>query len=386
MEARFFSAALIAASALSLGATYPTRNFIITAATPELAREVGEAGEVYRRSLAQEWLGRELPPWQEPCPVTVQAAPHLGAGGATSFMFQNSRPFGWRMQIQGSRERILDSVLPHEVTHMIFATHFGRPLPRWADEGACTCVEHASEKAKQHQLLLTFLTTGRGIAFNKMFAMKEYPSDILPLYSQGYSLARYLIALGGKPKFVEYVGDGMKGNNWTAATKKHYGFESLSDLQITWLDWVRRGSPPVSPAATLIAHQDAPPATDTLAAGQVSPVAYERAAADPATSVAVATGSADGWYARQRDRAVATVGTAPPLAGNDPRAATSLPSGTRDLEPSSASVTRPQDIGVPVPTPLQWADSPSGSYLQPVPQPVKAAAVPLYDAVPPRRY
>ena len=123
------------------------------------------------------------------------------------------------------------------------ATHFGRPLPRWADEGAATSVEHTSERTKQDKLLIQFLTTNRGIAFNQMFAMKEYPRDILPLYSQGYSLARYLIARGGKRKFVEYVGDGMQWNNWTAATQKHYGMQSLSELQVTWLDWVRQGSP-----------------------------------------------------------------------------------------------------------------------------------------------
>ncbi len=98
------------------------------------------------------------------------------------------------MSVQGSHERVLDSVLPHEVTHTIFATHFGRPLPRWADEGACTTVEHPSERNKQTRLLYEFLTTGRGIAFNRMFAMTEYPADILPLYSQGFSLAKFLIA------------------------------------------------------------------------------------------------------------------------------------------------------------------------------------------------
>jgi hypothetical protein len=89
------------------------------------------------------------------------------------------------------------------------------------------------------------ITVGRAVAFNfnRMFAMKEYPADILPLYSQGYSLARYLIEQGGRQKFVQYVGDGMQWNNWTAATKKHYGFNSLSGLQVQWLDWVRRGNP-----------------------------------------------------------------------------------------------------------------------------------------------
>ena len=192
-------------------------------------------------TLAIEWLGDELPPWQEPCPIQVIVGPHLGAGGATTFTFINGQPRDWHMEIQGSQERILDSVLPHEITHTIFATHFGCPLPRWADEGGATSVEHVSERTKQDQLLIQFLTSNRGIAFNHMFAMKEYPPDILPLYSQGYSLARYLIAQGGKHKYVNYVLDGMRWNNWTAATQKHYGLRSLSELQINWLDWVRQG-------------------------------------------------------------------------------------------------------------------------------------------------
>jgi hypothetical protein len=146
------------------------------------------------------------------------------------------------MSIQGSPERILDSVLPHEITHTIFATHFGRPLPRWADEGACTTVEHVSERQRQHSFLLQFLTTGRGIAFRRMFAMKEYPRDILPLYAQGYSLARYLIAQGGRRKFIQYLGDGMRSEDWAAATRRHYGFADLHDLQVSWNDWVRQGS------------------------------------------------------------------------------------------------------------------------------------------------
>jgi len=130
MEARFFSAALIAASLLSLGASHRTQNFIITAPTPEAAQAIGQAGEIYRRDLSLEWLGRELPPWRDPCPITVHVGSHLGAGCATSFYFEQGQPHGWQMTIQGSYERIMDSVLPHEITHMIFASHFGRRLPR----------------------------------------------------------------------------------------------------------------------------------------------------------------------------------------------------------------------------------------------------------------
>jgi hypothetical protein len=153
------------------------------------------------------------------------------------------------MNIQGSEERILDSVLPHEVTHTVFATHFRRPLPRWADEGACTTVEHSSERAKQDRMLISFLRTGRGISFSQMFAMTDYPQDILPLYSQGYSLARFLIDQKGKREFLAFVGDGLNSENWTSTTERHYGYKNLAALQDTWLDWVKQGSPLRNPAA-----------------------------------------------------------------------------------------------------------------------------------------
>src|SRR5438132_12636709 len=243
MEARSVRTAIVIAAVVGLaadrslaaGRAYPSKrsqHFVVSAPTAELATEICQAAETYRRDLAIEWLGHELPEWQGLCPIRADVSPQLGAGGATSFVFQGGFPTQWTMSIQGSRERILDSVLPHEITHTIFATHFGGPLPRWADEGACTIVEHASEKAKQDQLLIRFLTTDHGIPFNQLFAMREYPRDMLPLYSQGYSLARYFVQQGGKRKFVAYVGEGMQTNNWPAATKKFYGFNNLSDLQL----------------------------------------------------------------------------------------------------------------------------------------------------------
>ncbi|HET6881082.1 MAG TPA: hypothetical protein VFI31_13050 [Pirellulales bacterium] len=251
MEARLVSTAFVAAALVSLGASplvslgasHRTANFIVRAANPEVAKEVGQAAEKYRRELAIEWLGKEMPTWYQPCPIVVEVGPRLGAGGATSFIFDHGDVFGWQMSIQGSRERILDSVLPHEVTHTIFASYFRRPLPRWADEGASSTVEHESERRKQQRMLIQFLQTRRGIAFNDMFAMKQYPKDILPLYAQGHSLATFLVAQGGKREFLRYVKDGLDTNDWRAATVAHYRYESLGKLQSAWLAWVRSGSP-----------------------------------------------------------------------------------------------------------------------------------------------
>lgn len=253
MEARFARAAFFAASMLSLGAGYRTQNFIVNAPSQDVAVQVGKLAEQYRHELALEWLGEPIPNWGQPCPITVEVGPHLGAGGATSFVFDRGRVFGWQMTIQGPLDRLLDSVLPHEVTHTIFATHFRQPLPRWADEGACSTVEHRSERIKQQKMLVRFLQTRRGIAFDDMFRMKEYPRDILPLYAQGHSLATFLIAQGGKQKFVQFVGEGLQTNQWRRALNSHYRIPNLGTLQNTWLEWVKQGSP------LPLKHQDGEP-------------------------------------------------------------------------------------------------------------------------------
>jgi hypothetical protein len=99
-------------------------------------------------------------------------------------------------------------------------------------------------------MLDQFLSTGRGIAFSQMFAMTEYPRDIMPLYAQGYSLAEFLIQTGGRRKYIEFLGDGMQNDNWSGAIQRNYGLQDLGMLQTTWLAWVRQGSPQIAPRAS----------------------------------------------------------------------------------------------------------------------------------------
>ncbi|MDX1944775.1 MAG: hypothetical protein SFU86_05150 [Pirellulaceae bacterium] len=401
MDARLGRAAIAVAALLALGANYRSENFIVTAPTAQLAAEVCTAAENFRRDLAIEWLGQELPPWHQPCPIDArQITPQLGAGGETSFMFDAGVPFGWRMRVQGSRERVLDSVLPHEVTHTIFATHFGRPLPRWADEGACTTVEHQVERSKQDRFLIEFLTTERGIPFNQMFAMREYPRDIMPLYSQGYSLAKFLIQQGGKRKFVDYVGAGMQRRNWTSATKEYYGYSSLSELQTTWVEWVRQGSPKLA-EPNLVAAQDmrgqtvaAAAASATTPANGASLPPEERAGwqtvaaqnervndsvqsfvrppaptnfatpapaaiANPNLGASVSRPISEGWYAKRRDQAQQVRQAVPATAENP------IPTGLNPAPPTDPAPS-------PAPTPPPGNPMP----VQPIPAPPTRTPIP----------
>ncbi len=258
------TALLAAVLLVAMGARQRTDNFIVETADPNFAQQMAQAAEKYRHDLAIEWLGKPMPNWAQPCVMEVRVGPNLGAGGATTFVFDHGEVFNWRMSIQGSPERLLDSVLPHEVTHTIFASQFRQPLPRWADEGGATSVEHASEKNKYRQMLNQFLRTGHGIAFSRMFAMTDYPADIMPLYAEGYSLAEYLIGVGGRRKYVEFLADGLQSDDWAGAVQRNYGAKDLGTLQNTWLAWVSQGMPPLKP-------REVSPAGDMLAAAPRRP-------------------------------------------------------------------------------------------------------------------
>ena len=267
MEARIWTVALIVGSTCSLGATHRTPNFVVDAPNPAVARQVATAAEAYRRDLAVEWLGRELPQWSAPCAVTVRVG-QLGAGGATTFSFDRGEVYGWKMRIQGSLERILDSVLPHEINHTIFACHFRRPLPRWADEGAATLIEHESEQHRQRLLLQQVLQTSRKIPLRTLLSLKEYPQrmqQVLTLYAEGYSLADFLVQDGGKTRFLHFLQDAHK-ESWDRAVQKHYGDRGVENLEVRWSRWILAGSPSLTlPAGQAYARISRPrefPATE----------------------------------------------------------------------------------------------------------------------------
>ena len=238
--------AILAGLSQSLeAATYQTVNFAVTSDRPEVAEQVGKAAELYRRQLAVFWLGKPLPNWSRPCRISVREGA-LGAGGQTTFQFVRGEVLNWRMQVQGTLERILDSVLPHEVNHTIFACHFRRPLPRWADEGAATLFEHRSEQLKQLALLNEVIRNKNEIiSLRDLLSMKEYPQGqrpMLTLYAQGYALADFLVQQKGRHAYLKFIADGERGT-WEEAIRANFDHAGIESLEKNWRGWVLAGMP-----------------------------------------------------------------------------------------------------------------------------------------------
>ena len=279
MDARYFwrVGALLPLLLLATGASYETENFIVDTPCAESARQFAETAEQCRKDLALFWLGKTLPDWSPKCPVKVHVGNDLGAGGRTSFVFKNSEVFGWEMEIQGPHERILDSVLPHEITHMILASHFRKPIPRWLDEGMATSVEHPSEKANYRRMLRHFLGSDvqRCFPLNRMVTMKDYPADPMPFYAQGFSLVEYLLECGQQfdgsehCRLVRFTQSATQDGDWQSALQEHYGIKNLGELQLSWVKWVDSGVPTLPSTSVLVAEVPRIPPPDWQATESV---------------------------------------------------------------------------------------------------------------------
>jgi len=247
---------LILMSVMAFGAEYRSPNFVVNAETPRIARLSAEAAEFARKQLAISWLNEELPKWSRPCHVTVKIK--KGNGGGTTFDFNNGIVFNWNMYVQGELREILNSVIPHEVTHTIFASVFRRPLPRWADEGGAHLAENTWDKAVQKQILNQIWKTR--YSFKQFLDLKEYPKSsngLMAVYSQGAFLTDYLVQLRGKPTFLSCV-EQAHHDGWEVAIPNHYGFKNISDLESTWVSWVESGMKPVQQAEARIVYQCGP--------------------------------------------------------------------------------------------------------------------------------
>jgi hypothetical protein len=234
MAARPSIAVVLAGALASLGASYRTQNFLVEAPTAQFAEQVGKWAEHYRREKAIQWLGNEMRPWGQPCPLRVSVTMN-GSSGATSFAFDRGAILSIDMHIEGAADRLIASVLPHEITHTVFAYYFRAPMPRWADEGGSVLSEDDQERGRHDQLVRQILSTpGRAIRLRQLFTMTRYPPDVMVLYAEGYSVTNFLVNQGGRGSFLAFINKGMQGN-WDAAVREYYHFNSVEELEKAWL-------------------------------------------------------------------------------------------------------------------------------------------------------
>jgi RNA polymerase sigma factor (sigma-70 family) len=214
-------------------ATHRTANFEVKATSARVAKLVAEEAERQRQRLAQLWFGKELPAWADPCLVKVEII-QGGSGGATTFVFEQGHVRRMEMHLQGPLEATLVNALPHEITHTLLANHFGRPVPRWADEGAAVMAEEETVQQRHQELARKKRRAGESLGMMRLFQLTEFPQDVMALYAEGYSVTRFLVDRRDRGRFLAFVWDGME-RDWDTAVRLHYDFKSVEELESAWL-------------------------------------------------------------------------------------------------------------------------------------------------------
>lgn len=253
------------------GETHRTANFVVTAPTLQIARTVAAEAERQRQLVALRWFG-EAPPaaWPRPCAIRVTLAPGPTAGATTLDFAPGTagRPvvaFA-AMDLQGDLRHMLASTLPHEITHLALAHHFGKPLPRWADEGIALMSESRPDQTAHDARCRDLLGEGRGLRLRVLFRLIEYPKDLMAVYTQGHSVVRFLTRpvdgegelpwglsdTAASARLLRFLGMGSDGNtaeSWDRAAKEVYGYDSVDALEEAWLAWLAKGQSVMAPGA-----------------------------------------------------------------------------------------------------------------------------------------
>jgi hypothetical protein len=239
------------------GAQVETPNFIVQAQDPQVAQMVAKYAEYYRKQRAIDWLGREMPNWPQPCPLVVKVSMH-GPRGATSFRFGGGQVQDQHMNIEGPLERLLNSVLPHEITHTVFAHQFRRPLPRWADEGGSVLSEDDTERDRHDKLTRQLMQRNKLFPLRTLFGMMQYPNhdqDVMKLYAQGFSVVDFLVKRGNRQVFLNFLGQALS-QGWDASLQRYYNIRSVEELESAWLRSLKEPRSPGAPIQLATAPQN----------------------------------------------------------------------------------------------------------------------------------
>jgi hypothetical protein len=114
----------------------------------------------------------------------------------------------------------------------------------------------------RHDRIVSGLLARRGeFSLLQLFRMEEYPSDLMGFYGQGYSVSRFLVEIGGRPRFLQFVREGQK-SGWDQAALAHYGLANCRELDRAWRSWysisyVEQPGSGGSSRATLVRAQSA---------------------------------------------------------------------------------------------------------------------------------
>jgi tetratricopeptide (TPR) repeat protein len=210
----------------------------------ELARVVAQSAEQYLdRVMAGLGLSGTRP-WAGRCPIYIhrdQQSYREASGqpdwssGVSNVKSQGGRLVEQRILTFQTAPKLLNSVLPHELGHLVFmgSVRYSPKVPLAIHEGVAVFGELAFRRSFYQGVLTGALRTESTIPVGELLEMKEYPQKPDLFYAQSASLVQYLIEAKGSETFHRFAASldtlGLRG-----ALEKHYGFKDFEETDGYW--------------------------------------------------------------------------------------------------------------------------------------------------------
>ncbi|MFN4258264.1 MAG: hypothetical protein ACK4RK_03145 [Gemmataceae bacterium] len=208
------------------------------------AEQVARMAEQTRLAVYHKWLTPPTGNWHPRCDIYLHATAQdyhratgapLDSPGHSSVRSEANRVVGRRVDLRHDAELLLSSTLPHEITHVVLADQFDKPLPRWADEGMAMLAESSDRVERLTRQLPKCRAEKALFPVRQLLEMADYPDSryITPFYAQSVSLVDFLVSQRDPQVFTQFVRDGQR-RGFELALREHYGYQTYDDLQRAW--------------------------------------------------------------------------------------------------------------------------------------------------------
>jgi hypothetical protein len=142
------------------------------------------------------------------------------------------------------QETFLDSILPHEMAHIIFREFVGLKinLPLWVDEGVA-CSQEKSSLVSRMQYAKGLIGQDSYLRFDKLSEVHD-SNLIVPaiFYSESASVIVFLLKKYDKELFLDFSRRLRDGAEWRKAILDTYRFANFDEFENSWKDFISNQS------------------------------------------------------------------------------------------------------------------------------------------------
>lgn len=206
-------------------------------ATQDYAQSVLVKAEEYRKQIAIEWFGEELPPGIGRSTINVRYTSDQDSG--LTWAADNPERKLHTIYLQTRADSAEISTLAHEMAHVVMATMYPHPnrLPAWVEEGIASQYDNAARKKSRNSALRFFAKQENWPQVDGVLTAHNISAEDTRAYTVAVSLTDMLLKAGGKRTFLEF-GRAASRDGVEKALARYYQVRNLTELQTQWQSWV----------------------------------------------------------------------------------------------------------------------------------------------------